>query len=336
MVEAFRTPLDAAAVKARALELGADLVGIGDGRVMDSHPPDRAAPRRPIDITEHDSGRVIILAKRYSGGATRIARWDERHKYYNDELALTRLEEISLDLVYWLEDHGYPAIVIPPTHTDPWRYLGDADAHRETLLSLPHAAVEAGLGTLGLNLQLLTPQFGPRVLLTAVLCSLDCAADRPMEDALCHGPECGRCLSACPGDVIGHWQRDWAACDRYRSPHGFAQLVDHLDAIMESETPEDRMGLIRSEESFNLWQSILRGAGVITGCRRCQDVCPVGDDYERMLKDALDRIPEDDSDKAARLQAMVAAENNDDLPDAYAAQRRWIGRLGNQAPGVQN
>ena len=49
-----------------------------------------------------------------------------------------------------------------------------------TLLSLPHAAVEAGLGTLGLNLQLLTPEFGPRVLLTAVLCSVDVAL-RPQD-----------------------------------------------------------------------------------------------------------------------------------------------------------
>ena len=26
------------------------------------------------------------------------------------------------------------------------------------------------------------------------------------------------------------------------------------------------------------------------GCRRCQDVCPVGADYEKMLKDALDAV----------------------------------------------
>ncbi len=330
MVEAYKTALDAAAVKARAMELGADLVGIADGRVMDAHPPDAANPRRPIDITELDSGRVIVMAKRYSGGATRIARWDARHKYYNDELTLTLLEEASLELVYWLEDHGYPAIVIPPTHTDPWRYAGDPVRHRETLLSLTHAAVEAGLGTLGLNLQLLTPEFGPRVLLTAVLCSLDCEADAPMTQALCRGPECGRCLSACPGDVVGHWQRDWPACDRYRSPHGFAQLADHLGDILDAGSNQHKMDLIRSEESFNLWQSILRGAGVITGCRRCQDVCPVGDDYQRMLKDALDHIAEDSPEKTARLADMARAEAAGDMPADYADQRRWIGALGSR------
>ena len=63
---------------------------------------------------------MIVLAKRVSRGAARIAGWNDRHKYYNDELALTRLEEASLELVYWLEDNGYPAIIVPPTHVDPW------------------------------------------------------------------------------------------------------------------------------------------------------------------------------------------------------------------------
>ena len=47
-------------------------------------------------------------------------------------------------------------------------------------------------------------------------------------EALCLGPQCGRCLKACPGDVIGQWERDWQACDRYRSPHGFARTVTPL------------------------------------------------------------------------------------------------------------
>ena len=328
MVSAFKSPLDAAAVKEKARALGADLIGIADGAVMDAYPPDPRDPRRPSDITEHDAGRVIVLAKRYSAGTTRIARWDERHKYYNDELTLTMLEETALELVFWLEDQGYPAIIVPPTHVDPWRYRGDPGQHMTTVLSLTHAAVEAGLGTLGLNLQLLTPEFGPRVILSAVLCSLDCRTDTRLGETLCKGPTCGRCLSACPGDVIGHWERDWPACDRYRSPHGFAQLADHLGKILEAPDDAARLAMIRSEDSFNLWQSILRGAGVITGCRRCQDVCPVGEDYAAMLHDALDEIAEANADKSARLAAMATREAEGELPDSYDDQARWIGALG--------
>ena len=120
------------------------------------------------------------------------------------------LEETSLDLVLWLEDQGYPALIIPPTHVDPWTYHGEPDAPLGTILSLTHAAVEAGLGTFGLNQQLLTPEFGPRVILTAVLSSVpaECGC-QDARKALCIGPSCGRCLLACPGDVIGHWDRDW-------------------------------------------------------------------------------------------------------------------------------
>lgn len=311
MVAVFQAPLTADAIKEKARQLGADLVGIADGKVMDENPPDPDNPRRPSDITDHDADRVIVLAKRYSSGTSRILAWNDRHKYYNDELALTLLEEASLELVYWLEDHGYPAIIVPPTHVDPWRYRNDPGEHMSTLISLNHAAVEAGLGTLGLNLQLLTPEFGPRVIIGAVLSSVPVEPDRRMETSLCLGPECGRCLKTCPGDTVGHWSRDWPACDRYRSPHGFAQLTEHLGSILDEADAEKRKELVRSEDSFNLWQSILRGSGVVTGCRRCQDVCPVGQDYAA-LSDVLDEIPETTPEKEKRLQRMVEAEQAGD------------------------
>jgi len=327
MVAVFKNPLTAADIKTKARELGADLAGIADGALLERHPPDPSNPRRPSDITEHDGGRVIVLARRLSRGVARIQAWNDRHKYYNDELALSSLEEASLELVYWLEDNGYPAIIVPPTHVDPWTYDGDPDRHLTTLLSLPHAAVEAGLGTLGLNLQLLTPEFGPRVVLTAVLCSIDVACDRKMDSALCLGPSCGRCLKTCPADAVGHWSRDWPACDQFRSPHGFPQLTDHVARIIAEPDAERQKDLLRSEHSFNLWQSILRGAGVITGCRRCADVCPIGTDYEAMLSDAVDTIPESTPAKEARAAQMADAERAGAPPEGYVAQARWIGDL---------
>lgn len=297
-------------IKRKARELGADLVGIADGKNIDaSH------------ITELDAGRVIVLGKRLNEGVARITRWNDRHKYYNDELALTHLEETSLELVYWLEDCGYPALIVPPTHVDPSQYENNPKAHLTPMLSLPHAAVEAGLGTLGLNLQLLTPEYGPRVQLTAVLCSVEVECDRPLTEALCRGPECGRCLKTCPADAVGHWQRDWPACDRFRSPHGFAQLTEHLERIIHESDAQARKALLRSETSFDLWQSILRGSGVITGCRRCADVCPVGADYP-LLADALEAIPENTPQKEHRLAEMAGKPSPE-----YEKQKRFIGFL---------
>src|SRR5207302_3262225 len=290
LMEIFSEPLTASQIKAKARELGADLVGIADGARVDA-----------AHITQLDAGRAIVLAKRLNDGVARIRRWDDRHKYYNDELALTHLEETSLELVYWLEDCGYPALIVPPTHVDPSRYANDPNAHIEPMLPLAHAAVEAGLGTLGLNLQLLTPEYGPRVILTAVLCSVDVQCDQPMQEALCRGPSCGRCLKTCPADAVHEWERDWPACDRYRSPHGFAQLTEHLEKITQATDAATRKQLLRSEASLNLWQNILRSSSGITGCRRCSDACSVRADYEGMLADAHQEIPENTPQKEARL-----------------------------------
>lgn len=331
MLNIFKKPMTAADIKTKARDLGVDLVGIADGATLEKNPPDPNRPQRPSDITEHDAGRVIVLVKRLNRGVARIQAWNDRHKYYNDELALSSLEEASLELVYWLEDNGYPAIIVPPTHVDPWTYDGNPKDHLSTLISLPHAAVEAGLGTLGLNLQLLTPEYGPRVVISAVLCSVDVDCDTKMDKALCLGPTCARCLKVCPGDAVGHWARDWGSCDPYRSPHGFSQLARHIGRIIAEPDATAQKELLVSEDSFNLWQSILRGSGVITGCRRCADVCPIGEDYESMLRDALEVIPENTPDKEVRAEKMAADERANALPDTYAAQQRWVGAL--QTPG---
>ncbi len=99
MVAVFQNPITAEDIKAKARALGADLVGIADGQLMNDNPPDPKDPRRPSDITDYDADRVIVLAKRLNSGTTRISRWDERHKYYNDEITISMLEEIALDLV---------------------------------------------------------------------------------------------------------------------------------------------------------------------------------------------------------------------------------------------
>ena len=146
-----------------------------------------------------------------------------------------------------------------------------------------------------------------------------------MTEALCEGPECGRCASACPADVVQHWDRDWAGCDRLRSPHGFAQTVEHFENILGASGPEETLSLVKSKETFHIWMSILRGAGVTSGCRRCQDVCPVGEDYNSLHKDALDEIPEDTNEKQVRLAEMLTAESEGKFPASFSDQATWIG-----------
>ena len=195
-----------------------------------------------------------------------------------------------------------------------------------TLLSLPHAAVEAGLGTLGLNLQLLTPEFGPRVLLTAVLCSVDVACDQKMETALCLGPSCGRCLKTCPADAVGHWTRDWPACDRFRSPHGFAQLSEHVTRIIaEPDAAQaERAGALRGQlQSLAKHPARRRRHHRLPPLRRCLS------GRRRLRRDAERRARRDSGryagEGSARSPPWTAEEKAGHVPETYAEQSRWIG-----------
>ncbi|MBL4757873.1 MAG: hypothetical protein JKY32_09650 [Rhizobiales bacterium] len=316
------TALTAEAIKEKAKSLGADLVGIADGALMDQYPPDPENPRTPSHITEFDGARVIVLAKRISFATSRLPDWNNQHKFYGDELLISALEELALDLVFWLEDNGVPGLLVPYHHVDPLKFQKGKDTQATHPLSAEHAAVEAGLGTLGLNHQLITPEFGPRVILGLVMTPADIEPDSKLADALCLGPECGRCLKSCPADAVKHWDRDWLSCNRFRSPFGFEFLSDYLTGILTEEDQTQQIAKLRGMESSEIFQAMLRGSGIITGCRRCADVCPVGQDYDVLLKKWVDEIPEETPEKQKRLEAMIAEET---LPASYEKQKRWIG-----------
>jgi epoxyqueuosine reductase len=319
--------LTSALVKAKAKEFGVDLVGIADGRVLDAHPPDPRHAQTPSLVSQRDNKSVIVMAKRSLTGTARLKDWNERHKQYAAELTLSQLEEASLKLVYFLEDQaGYPALIIPPVHTDATRnYRAYMEGGTYGALSLVHAAVEAGLGTLGLNLMLLTPEYGPRVILTAVLTSAELAPDQRLTKPLCLGEECGRCLTACPGDAILHWGLDKKKCAPYASPYGFSHVVSHVSNVLRANNVDEQMALLRSGDTFNLWQTLLRGVGAYTGCTRCVDVCPVGQDYARHLQEIQEEIPEATLEKAGRLAEMRRQRTAGETIEGLERSRRWIG-----------
>lgn len=319
--------LTSALVKTKAKEFGADLVGIAAGAVLDAHPPDPRHPQTPSSVTQRDNASVIVLAKRHLTGTARLKDWNERHKQYAAELALSQLEEASLKLVYFLEDEGNaPALIIPPMHTDATRnYRAYMEGGTYGALSLPHAAVEAGLGTLGLNLMLLTPEYGPRVILTAVLTEARLEPDQRLTTPLCLGEACGRCLLACPGDAILQWGLDKKKCAPYASPYGFGKVVEHVGTVLRAENAEERVELLRGGTSFNIWQTMLRGVGAYTGCTRCEDVCPVGQDYARHLQDIQQEIPETTPGKTARLAEMRRRRAAGEPIEGLTRSGRWIG-----------
>lgn len=306
-------PPSTSQVKATARDFGAQLVGVASIEALADEP-------HPPGAILNGARSIVVLARRFGFGAARLRDATSRSAHYAMELGLTELEDISLRLMFHLEDLGFPSLMLPAASSR----SKQEDMAREGPLSLTHAAVAAGLGTVGLGGQLLTPEYGPRVMLSAVLTLAPLDADEPLLDGLCLGEQCGRCLLSCPGDAIGRWATDVEACRPHSAPYGYPTFRRHVTDIVLERDPEKKWELATSKDSLMLWQSMLRGVGVETGCTRCQDVCPVGADYEQRLADALDEIPERTAAKEDRLVAHRRSAVAGDLGAQF--DPRWCGR----------
>src|SRR3954453_17793059 len=102
------TDLDAAAVKRRAKELGADLVGIASAATLNAFPPDPRWPQTPERISPYLKS-AIVLVQRIPAGAFR-AKLNEPVQYM-DMLVLRKMDKVAYRLAQELENLGHPTFV---------------------------------------------------------------------------------------------------------------------------------------------------------------------------------------------------------------------------------
>jgi reductive dehalogenase len=77
----------------------------------------------------------------------------------------------------------------------------------DTALSIPYA-IQAGLGELGRNGLLVTPEYGPRVRLCKVFTNIPLVCDVPIEFGVTEFCEvCKKCADNCPGRAITDGER---------------------------------------------------------------------------------------------------------------------------------
>jgi len=206
-------------IKRYAREKGADLVGVASVESFADYPEGR----RPQDLLP-DAKAVIVVGVRVLADTVK------------PNLLLSALHHITLNLYHnqiaydvgrLLDDHDFKAAVVP-------HRIGNMDPDLRSspdymniypklfCISTRHAAVEAGLGIFGKSRLLLTPRFGPRQRLAAIVTDCDLAADlkiTPQEANRLCPPGCTACIDACPGRAISSDGLDWVKCNEVIRPH---------------------------------------------------------------------------------------------------------------------
>lgn len=301
---------------------GADLVGIASAATLNAFPPDPRWPQTPERISPHVKS-VIVIVHHIPVAAFRAK--SNIPVQYMDMLVLRRMDRIAYRIAEHLEREGYPSFVTAAQETD-WN-LKRASYGR---LSTRHLGVEAGLGTLGLEVNILTPEFGPRLYLTGILTELELEPDARMTEQVCIGESCSRCLYSCPTDAVLHFGIDKRGCALEAQEFGYMTATAFFDAFVDAE-PAQQRDMIKSRDVFGFWQGLLRVVGSFGDCPRCLAVCPVGNDYHAHLAAPQKRIPEKTAEKTARAKALKQArKDGDPVAGLDDWNVRWVGPEGYQ------
>ena len=106
-----------------------------------------------------------------------------------------QLDKVAYDLSGSLEKKGFKAY-------HQMASIGGVDQRYPVgLLSLKHLATKAGIGVLGRHSLLMTPQYGPRVRLTAIVTHSKLQPDKPISRDFCKECE-SPCISLCPAKAL--------------------------------------------------------------------------------------------------------------------------------------
>ena len=316
------TTITAETVKAKARELGADLVGIASAETLNAFPPDPRWPQTPDRISRYCRSMVVVV-QRIPVGAFRCKT--NVPVQYVDMLVLRKMDKVAYRLSEWLEAAGHPSFVTAAQETD-WSYKKASYGR----LSTRHLGIEAGLGTLGLDVNILTPEFGPRVYLTGLLTEAELEPDAPMREQVCIGESCSRCLHSCPTDAVRHWGLDKRDCAREAQEFGFMTATAFFDKFIGTDA-ETRKRLTHSRDIFGFWQGLLRVVGSFGDCPRCLAVCPVGNDYHAHLADIQKMVPEKTPEKVAKASGYKAARKAGEYVAGLDEWNvRWVGPEGYQ------
>lgn len=190
-------------IKNYLFQSGADLCGIaGIERFSD-------APEgyHPTDVLP-DCKSVIVIAKSFLVG-TLACTITIPYTIVRNMISDT-MDKMAVAFCSHMEKEGVIAI---PTGTIGPSEFDEKTMRFRNIISGKHAAQAAGLGVIGKNTLLITPEYGNMVWLSVILTELELEQDPILETEFCK--DCSRCINACPVKALGEPQMEQLTCWEY-------------------------------------------------------------------------------------------------------------------------
>lgn len=195
--------MDAFEVKTRLRALGADLCGIADVSRLNGA-PEGFHPRDVLPSCQS----VIVFANRFLAGTLQCGTTVPYTVVRN--MLSDRLDKMAVQFCTDLEREG--VVAVPTGAIGPTEFDERTGRHR-SLVSAKHCAQAAGLGVIGRNTLLITPQFGNMVWLSVVLTELELESDPLLPNTYCE--DCDLCITACPVGALGEPEMKQLTCQAY-------------------------------------------------------------------------------------------------------------------------
>jgi len=270
-------------VKSDVLAMGIELVGVADPVDLDGSPDGHPSPFRILP----GARSIVSIAMRAPYGAVEVPHPPidgtieelaviHGGVYFTSYMSMNfKLMEHCLNIANYLEKMGYKSAPIASTlGRDETRWVGP--------ISLRRTAQQAGLGEIGLNSLLITPEFGPRVRLGAVITTAPLVIDGPkLVGKVC--TKCGECIEHCPTKAVHNSLADferkkciWGALGLYKSSGGQLPSEEWVASESIPKMMELLPKLVEQYPKFKYYRELSVKYMGYPNCLECYLHCSVG------------------------------------------------------------
>ena len=275
---------------AKAISLGATMAGIASVDVLKQSPSHRIYPIIGLDLDKRwqesendarnervawpeDAKSAVVIGVEHNPAEPELDWWDGKGTPGNRILI-----RIAKELSAWIENSFTVRTYKPP-------YMIEKGG-----LFLKDAAVLAGLGCIGRNNLVVTPDYGPRIRFRALLLGCEARPTGPRDFNPC--PDCQQpCRRACPIKAFEHTVFSSEALglsilpgtegtyDRVTCNVKMSQdIVAAIDGVSsdQEEKREARSAIDAFEDGLREMSQSEAANYCVKYCRKCELTCPVG------------------------------------------------------------